>query len=63
LCLYELVKLGYEVRFYDYKEKLSRFINPIRMVIARSKSIRGLVNIFWLNKIDDEVKKSLNSLE
>jgi len=35
-----LVKLGHEVRFYGYKEKLDRFANPIRMTVTRSKSIR-----------------------
>ena len=52
-----LVKLGHEVRFYGYKEKLGRLANPIRMAITRSKLIRGLANVFWLNKINDEIKR------
>jgi spore maturation protein CgeB len=52
-----LVKLGHEVRFYGYKEKLGRFANPIRMAITRSKLIRNLANIFWLNRINDEIKR------
>jgi spore maturation protein CgeB len=51
-----LVKLGHEVKFYGYKEKLGRFANPIRMAITRSKLIRDLANLFWLNRINDEIK-------
>jgi len=52
-----LVKLGHEVEFYGYKEKLGRLANPIRMVITRSKPVRDLANLFWLNKINDEIKR------
>jgi spore maturation protein CgeB len=52
-----LVKLGYEVKFYGYKEKLGRLANPIRMAATRSKPIRDLANLFWLNKINDEIKR------
>jgi spore maturation protein CgeB len=52
-----LVKLGHEVRFYGYKEKLGRFANPVRMAITRSKTIRNLANVFWLNRINDEIKR------
>ena len=52
-----LVKLGHEVKFYGYKDKLGRFANPIRMAITRSKLVRGLANIFWLNKINNEIKR------
>jgi len=56
-----LVKLGHEVKFYGYREKLGRLANPIRMVITRSKPIRDLANLFWLNKINDEIKKIAES--
>jgi|YelNatPaOPRAMG01_1025707.scaffolds.fasta_scaffold01671_24 spore maturation protein CgeB len=52
-----LVKLGHEVKFYGYKEKLSRLANPIRMAATRSKPIRDLANLFWLSKINDEIKR------
>ena len=52
-----LVKLGHEVKFYGYKEKLGRLANPIRMVLTRSKPVRDLANLFWLNKINDEIKR------
>jgi spore maturation protein CgeB len=52
-----LVKLGHEVRFYGYKERLGKFANPIRMAITRSKLIRDLANTFWLNRINNEIKK------
>jgi spore maturation protein CgeB len=52
-----LVKLGHEVKFYGYKEKLGRLANPIRMAITRSKPVRDLANLFWLNKINDEIKR------
>jgi len=52
-----LVKLSHEVRFYGYKEKLGRFANPIRMTITRSKLMRNLANLFWLNRINDEIKR------
>jgi spore maturation protein CgeB len=51
-----LVKLGHEVKFYGYKDKLGKLANPIRMAITRSKPIRDLANIFWLNRINDEIK-------
>jgi len=35
-----LVKLGHEVKFYGYKERLGRLANPIRMAITRSKLVR-----------------------
>ena len=52
-----LVKLGHEVRFYGYKESLGKFANPIRMAITRSKLIRDLANVFWLNRINNEIKR------
>ena len=52
-----LVKLSHKVRFYGYKESLGKFANPIRMAITRSKLIRGLANVFWLNRINDEIKR------
>jgi spore maturation protein CgeB len=52
-----LVKLGHEVRFCGYKEKLGKFANPIRMAITRSKLIRNLANIFWLNRVNEEIKR------
>jgi spore maturation protein CgeB len=52
-----LVKLGHEVRFYGYREKLGRLANLIRIVITRSKPMRDLANLFWLNRINDEIKK------
>jgi len=52
-----LVKLGHEVKFYGYKDKLGRFANPIRMAITRSKLMRDLANIIWLNRINYEVKR------
>ncbi|RSN74929.1 MAG: hypothetical protein DSO07_12680 [Thermoproteota archaeon] len=52
-----LVKLGHEVEFYGYKKKLSRFADPIRMAITRSKLVRDVANLFWLNKINDEIKR------
>ena len=52
-----LVKLGHEVRFYGYKERLGKFANPIRMAITRSKLIRDLANVFWLNRINNEIKR------
>jgi spore maturation protein CgeB len=52
-----LVKLGHEVKFYGYREKLGRLANPIRMAATRSKPIRDLANLFWLNKINDEIKR------
>uniref|UniRef100_A0A7C5UU48 Uncharacterized protein n=1 Tax=candidate division CPR3 bacterium TaxID=2268181 RepID=A0A7C5UU48_UNCC3 len=56
-----LVKLGHEIRFYGYKEKLGRFANPIRMVITRSKPIIDLANLFWLKRINDEIKKMVEA--
>jgi spore maturation protein CgeB len=52
-----LVKLGHEVRFYGYKERLGSSANLIRMAITRSKLVRNLANLFWLNKINDEMKE------
>jgi spore maturation protein CgeB len=52
-----LVKLGHEVRFYGYKERLGKFANPIRIAITRSKLIRELANAFWLNRINNEIKR------
>ena len=52
-----LVKLSHEVRFYGYKESLGKFANPIRMAITRSKLIRDLANVFWLNRINNEIKR------
>jgi spore maturation protein CgeB len=52
-----LVKLDHEVKFYGYKEKLGRFANLIRIAITRSKLVRDLANIFWLNRINDEIKR------
>jgi spore maturation protein CgeB len=52
-----LVKLGHELKFYGYKEKLSMLANPIRMAITRSKFVRDVTNIFWLNRINDEIKE------
>jgi spore maturation protein CgeB len=52
-----LVKLGHEVRFYGYKERLGKFANPIRIAITRSKLIRDLANAFWLNRINNEIKR------
>jgi spore maturation protein CgeB len=52
-----LVKLGHEVKFYGYKEKLGRLANPIRMAITRSKLIRDLASVFWLNEVNEEIKR------
>jgi len=52
-----LAKLGHEVRFYGYKGKLGRFANIIRMATTRSKPVRSLAGIFWLNRINSEIKK------
>jgi spore maturation protein CgeB len=52
-----LVKLGHEVKFYGYKEKLGMFANPIRMAITRSKFVRDMANLFWLKRINDEIKE------
>jgi spore maturation protein CgeB len=52
-----LARLGHEVRFYGYKEKLGRFANPIRMAVTRSKLVRDVANLFWLNRINDEIKE------
>lgn len=52
-----LVKLGYEVKFYGYKEKLGRLTNTVRMTITRSKLLRDMASTFLLNKINDEIKK------
>ena len=52
-----LIKLGHEVRFYGYKERLGKFANPIRIAITRSKLIRDLANAFWLNRINNEIKR------
>ena len=52
-----LNKLGHEVRFYGYRERLGRLANPVRMAITRSKFIRDLANLVWLNRINDEIKK------
>ena len=52
-----LVKLGHEVMFYGYKERLGKFANPIRMAITRSRLIRDLANAFWLNRINNEIKR------
>jgi len=51
-----LGKLGHEVRFYGYRERLGRLANPVRMAITRSKFIRDLANLVWLNKINEEIK-------
>jgi spore maturation protein CgeB len=56
-----LVKLRHEVKFYGYKEKLGRLANPIRMAITRSKLVRDMANLFWLNRINDEIKKVAKS--
>jgi spore maturation protein CgeB len=52
-----LVKLGHEVRFHGYKERFGRLADLIRMAIIRSKLVRDLANLFWLNKINDEIKE------
>ena len=49
-------RLGHEVRFYGYREKLGRMANPVRMAITRSKTLRDLANVFWLNKVNEEIK-------
>jgi len=56
-----LVKLGYEVKFYGYKEKLGRLTNTVRMTITRSKLLRDMASTFLLNKINDEIRKLLNN--
>jgi spore maturation protein CgeB len=56
-----LVKLGHEVKFYGYKDKLGRLANPIRMAITRSKLVRNIANLFWLNRINDEIKEAAES--
>lgn len=52
-----LFKLGHEVKFYGYKEKLGRLVDPIRMAITRSKLMRDAANLLWLNRINNEIKR------
>jgi spore maturation protein CgeB len=52
-----LVKLGHQVKFYGYKEKLGRLADLVRMAISRSKLIRDLASIFWLNQVNEEIKR------
>jgi spore maturation protein CgeB len=56
VCM-NLLRLGHEVKFYGYKERLGRLANLIRMGITRSKLARDAANLLWLNKINDEMKK------
>ena len=58
-----LVKLGHTVNFYGYREKLGKFANPIRMVITRSKPVRDMANILYLDKINDEIKRIAKAFE
>ena len=52
-----LAKLGHKVKFYGYKERLGMLANPTRMAITRSKLVRDVANIFWLDRINDEIKE------
>jgi len=52
-----LVKLGHKVKFYGYRGRLGRLANPVRMAITRSKPLRDIANLLWLNKINDEIKR------
>ncbi|MEM3833357.1 MAG: glycosyltransferase [Thermoprotei archaeon] len=52
-----LVRLGHDVRFYGYKEKLRRLANPVRMTITRSKMARDIANMLWLNKVNEDIKE------
>lgn len=52
-----LARLGYDVRFYGYREKLGRLATPLRMAITRSKNFRDFAGVFWLNKANEEIKK------
>jgi spore maturation protein CgeB len=54
-----LLKLGHDVEFYGYQEKLGKLANPVRIGITRSKKIRVLANFAWLNKLNDEIKKKV----
>ena len=58
-----LVKLGHTVNFYGYREKLGKFANPIRMVITRSKPVRDVANILYLDKINDEIERIAKAFE
>lgn len=57
-----LKKLEYEVKFYGYRDRLGKLTNVVRMVIARSKTLRNLASVFWLNKVNNEIKKLADEL-
>jgi len=52
-----LKRLGYEVMFYGYRDRIGRLANPVRMGITRSKWLRSLADVFWLNKANEEIKR------
>lgn len=52
-----LKRLGHQVVFYGYRDRIGRLANPVRMGITRSKWLRSLANVFWLNKVNEEIKR------
>ncbi|RLE53685.1 MAG: hypothetical protein DRJ26_03100, partial [Candidatus Methanomethylicota archaeon] len=51
-----LLKLGHEVKFHGYKDRLGKLANFVRMTITRFKPARDLANVIWLNHINEEIK-------
>lgn len=52
-----LEKMGHEVVFYGYREKLGKLASPIRMAICRSRSFRQFIERIVLWKINEEIKR------
>ncbi|MEM3907052.1 MAG: glycosyltransferase [Nitrososphaerota archaeon] len=57
-----LKRLGCEVEFYGYGERIGKLTNIVRMVTTRSKSIRRISNLIWFNEINEEIKKLATKL-
>lgn len=52
-----MLRLGNKVKFLGYKHRLDGFANLFRIAITRFKLIRDLSSLFWLNKINEEIKQ------
>ncbi len=53
-----LIKLGHEVMFYGYRERLGRLASPVRMSVTRSNLVRNITNLVWFNNVNREMRDS-----
>lgn len=58
-----LEKLGHSVTFFGYRSMLGALASPVRMAITRSKDIRTLVELIFLNKINKRLKEEMLKVE